>query len=152
MQRRGDPVVTRVNQGEASSERREAISSRRQGGGIPVETDHAQSREPGEETFGVAAGTERGVDEDRTGSVGASTRQGGFEKFDAAIEQDGTCPCLGKCQPRHGLPVEGLVRSHRGPCPKARTWRWGSTSGSVRAETTMQRAVRGCVAGINCCR
>ncbi|ORA37506.1 hypothetical protein BST20_13800 [Mycobacterium branderi] len=36
-------------------------------------------------------------------------------------------------------PASPRLRSpaHRGPCPRARTWRWGSTSGSVRAEATV---------------
>ena len=66
----------------------------------------------------MAAGTQRRIDQDRTGPVGLMTGQRRGEQFDTAIEEDGHVAeivCHRDPSPVRPAPL------HRGPCPSSRT-------------------------------
>ena len=122
---------------EPVGEWRQPLAGDPQRVGVAVQSDQSQAGQLGEEPLGVPAGTEGGVDQHRAGAVGAVPGQRGREQFDAAVEQDGHVAVSSERRASHGKPSEERAPLHRGPCPSARTWRWGSTPGPVRAEATL---------------
>ena len=96
-QRIGDSVVAGAHQRDPVTEPCEPAAGDLQGARVAVEPDHPQPGQYRQEAFGVTAGAQGGVDEQRAGAVGTLPRQRGSEKFDTAVEQDGyvaECPWI----------------------------------------------------------
>ncbi len=134
-----DPVVAGAHQHDPVAERCQPLAGDPQGVGVAVEADQPQAGQLGEEPLGVPAGAQGGVDEDGAGRRRRCCRvSAGVSSSTQRSSRTGTCPWspgVAGCSAIASPPMKAPL--HRGPCPRARTWRWGSTPGPVRAEATM---------------
>ena len=86
--RTGNAVVAGAHQHHPVAERCQSLARDSQRIGIAVQPDQPQPGQLAQETLGMPAGPQRGVNENGSGAVAVLPSQSGHQEFDAAVEQD----------------------------------------------------------------